>query len=365
MDNQTDRSTDVVCNFRIGDRVIVAVHPLLAGISGEITALPSPDAGIVALDGGTRERISLSCLKSANRLMSNDVPNGTSFNVEVLSSAPMTAEEARATIEQINRLCNQIRALLVELETREGYLALGFNSMAQLMNSNLFVKARSTLQKELLAGRIETQYLHVPVGTFSESHLRPLSKLKPEYYIEVLSQATQSAGDRPMTARDVSAAVATMLLTDKNAAKRSIVDVVKERTYVPLCERSSCRVEDAIVVRAFKNADLRPYDGYWGIVQYIGNNCFHIYISLKGETIQCREEEVEQIDMTDGDGREANRLRHRITLLSVSSRISNLLKADLEAVDYAILETIQRSLYLTPRQLMHLELMEKDYGVSQ
>ena len=59
--------------------------------------------------------------------------------------------------------------------------------------------------------------------------------------------------------------------------------------------------------------------------------------------------------MTEGD---------RITLLSVSSRISNLLKADLEAVDYAILETIQRSLYLTPRQLRYLEVMEKDYGVS-
>ena len=60
--------------------------------------------------------------------------------------------------------------------------------------------------------------------------------------------------------------------------------------------------------------------------------------------------------MIDGD---------RITLLSVSSRISNLLKAELEAVDYAILETIQRSLYLTPRQLRYLEVMEKDYGVSQ
>ena len=54
----------------------------------------------------------------------------------------------------------------------------------------------------------------------------------------------------------------------------------------------------------------------------------------------------------------------RTNLLSVSLRISNLLKVELEAVDYAILETIQRSLYLTPRQLMYLEVMEKDYGMS-
>jgi len=135
-----------------------------------------------------------------------------------------------------------------------------------------------------------------------------------------------------------------------------IVDVVKERTHVPLCDRSQCCIDDAIVVRAFKNTDLRSYDGYWGIIQHVGNNFYRVYISLKGETIQCKEEEVEYMDISEGD---------RVTLLSVSSRISKLLKAELETVDYAILETIQRSLYLSPRQMMHLELMEKDYGVSQ
>ncbi|OWY63872.1 hypothetical protein B7486_50485 [cyanobacterium TDX16] len=289
--------------------------------------------------------------------MSNDVAIATSFNVEVLADVAerMDEAEARGCVEQINACCNRIRWLLVDLEMRQGYLALGFASMSGLMKSDLFSQARSTLQLELKAGRIEKNCLNVPVGTFHESHLRPLSKLKPEYQPIAIEKAQQIAGSRNLVAKDVSAAVATMLLTDKNAAKRSIVDVVKERTYVPLCDRSQSRIEDAVVVRAFKNADLRPYDGYWGIIQHIGNNCYQIYISLKGETIQCKEEEVEFIDMSEGD---------RITLLSVSSRISNLLKADLEAVDYAILETIQRSLYLTPRQLRYLEVIEKDYGVS-
>ncbi|MDZ4877172.1 MAG: hypothetical protein CLLPBCKN_006607 [Chroococcidiopsis cubana SAG 39.79] len=359
MDSHTVSSMDVAsCNFQVGDRVMVAAHPLLAGRKGEITALPSPDAGIVALDSGGRERIPLSCLKLADCLMSNDVPVGTSFNIEVLASAEdrMSQAEAIQCVEQINHHCHQIRYLLVELDSRGGYLALGFASMSQLMRSQLFDKARSTLQKELQAGRIEKEYLNLPVGTMPERQLRPLSKLKPEHYSLALSQAGEIAGDRPLTEKDVSAAVATMLLLDKNAAKRSIVDVVKERTHIPLCERSQCRVEDAIVVRGFKNADLRPYDGYWGIVQHISEHFYHIYISLKGETIQCREEEVEYMEMSDGD---------RITLLSVSARISNLLKAELEAVDYAILETMQRSLYLTQRQMRYLEVMEKDYGVSQ
>ncbi|PSB41799.1 hypothetical protein C7B80_29525 [Cyanosarcina cf. burmensis CCALA 770] len=363
MDNKTVSSTDVAgYNFQIGDRVMIAVHPLLAGRKGEITALPSSDAGIVALDSGTRERIPLECLElireSSISLMSNDVPVGTSFNVEVLDDVVdrMSQAEAMQCVEQINHHCNQIRYLLVELDSRQGYLALGFPSMSGLMRSQLFDKARSTLQKELQAGRIEKDYLNLPVGTMPERHLRPLSKLKPEYYSVALSQAGEIAGDRPITEKDVSTAVATMLLSDKNAAKRSIVDVVKERTHVPLCARSQFRIDDVVKVRAFKNVDLRSYDGYWGIIQYIGNNFYQIYISLKGEMIRCREEEVESIDMSEGD---------RLSLLSVSSRISNLLKAELEAVDYAILETIQRSLYLTPRQLMHLELMEKDYGVSQ
>lgn len=127
MDNKIVSSTDgAVYNFQIGDRVIVTVHPLLAGMSGEITALPSPDAGIVALDGGARERIPLSSLeleqqaieleseqvvalesanrpldRATNRLMLNEVPVGTSvdietFDVEVLSVAsPMESEKFR------------------------------------------------------------------------------------------------------------------------------------------------------------------------------------------------------------------------------------------------------------------------------
>jgi len=264
MDNKTAcRTHAAVYNFQIGDRVTITVHPLLAGRRGEITALPSPDALIVALEGGGRERISLSCLelerqaleskneqvvalesanpsldRVTNRLTLNEVPTGTSvdietFDVEVFAvSSPMTQAEAKAVVEQINQHCHQIRVLLVELEMRAGYKALGYSSMKQLMLSNYFVKARSTLQKELQAGRIEKDYLNLPVGTMPERHLRPLSKLKPEYYSVALSQAQEIAGDRPMTEKDISAAVATMLLTNRNVAKRSIVDAVKERTYI-------------------------------------------------------------------------------------------------------------------------------------
>ena len=63
--------------------------------------------------------------------------------------------------------------------------------MSQLMRSSLFAKARSSLQKELQAGRIENHYLNVPIGTFSESHLRSFSKLKPEYYKSAANRGSE------------------------------------------------------------------------------------------------------------------------------------------------------------------------------
>ena len=196
MDNLTKSSTVAVYNFQVGNRVSITVHPLFAGRSGEITALPSPDAVVVALDGGGRERIPLSCLELSARLMSNDVAIATSFNVEVLADPEerMDEEEARHCVEQINACCNRIRWLLVDLELRQGYLALGFASMSGLMKSNLFSQARSSLQLELKAGRIEKNYLNVPPGTFSELHLRLLTKLKPEYQSIAVEKAKEIAG---------------------------------------------------------------------------------------------------------------------------------------------------------------------------
>jgi hypothetical protein len=58
-----------------------------------------------------------------------NVSIGTSFNTEILpTSAPMSQEEAKAVVEQINGLCSQIRFLLVELEVRKGYEVLGFKT---------------------------------------------------------------------------------------------------------------------------------------------------------------------------------------------------------------------------------------------
>lgn len=131
----------------------------------------------------------------------------------------MTEAEALRAIEEINSNLNRIRALLVELGERQGYTALGFENMSQLMQSSLFSKARSTLQRELQAGRIERHYLNVPVGTFPERHFRPLSKLKPEYYRSAFGRASNSAKGGLVTEKHVTLAVAELLRSDPGTPK--------------------------------------------------------------------------------------------------------------------------------------------------
>lgn len=48
---------------------------------------------------------------------------------------------------------------------------------------------------------------------------------------------------------------------------------------------------------------------------------------------------------------------------AVSKRIAALVQFELEPVEYAILEVLQRAKCFTPRQLLYLERIESDYGL--
>ena len=109
---------------------------------------------------------------------------------------------------------------------------------------------------------------------------------------------------------------------------------------------------DVVEIRAGANSALRPVDGYWGVITHVGTWSCSVHVSLKGEKFQCKGDELSKTDNC------AEELR------SVSERIAALIKLELEPVDYAILETLQKSYYLTPRQILFLERIEEDYALS-
>ena len=269
--------------------------------------------------------------------------------VEVL--APVMSEaEARQCIETIKGHAVSIRALLVDLEERRGFLALGYANMSACMEAE-FRQSRPTLVKELKAGRIEKQILDVPIGTFLESHFRPLSKLKPEYYKPAFDKASTLAGDRPVIAKDLAHAVAELLRSDPKASKKGIVERLKERdaTLPPIPYFDG----DVVEIRAGFNPALRKHDGCWGIVTHVGTWSCKVHISVRNVNLQCLPDEMDRVDP-----------KYTADILSVSQRIAVLSELDLDPVIWSILETLNRQSCFTQIQLNLLAWAEQQYGIS-
>ncbi len=291
--------------------------------------------------------LSLAVVENRFAETARELRNASVVPAETVEILPplMTEAEALQAIGEINSTLNRIRLLLVELEERQGYTALNFENMSQLMQSDLFSKARSTLQKELQAGRIERQYLNVPVGTFPERHFRPLSKLKPEYYQSAFEQASNLAEGRFVTEKHVSQAVAELLRSEPEAPKKGIVDQLRERnsTYI-----IPCKPGDVVLIdcdRSIKEP-YTQYNGCWVMVkERLAHGC---KVQLMGKDLCVIWIDLKEIDLINE------------TLESVAVRIGALLQQeDLDEMEREILEGYHRRQWFTDWQLNLLATIEK------
>jgi len=91
----------------------------------------------------------------------------------------------------------------------------------------------------------------------------------------------------------------------------------------------------------------------WGLIEQVGSFSYTVRISIARDTQQCKPEELTRIDE-----------EYTADIKAVAQRIKRLVELDLEAVDFWILEGLQRSTCFTTRQLLYLERMEADYGES-
>ena len=293
----------------------------------------------------------------ATRSLAPEVNNEVAIATRSLApevNSFMSQCEASDAVSRINNACGTIRELLVEIERRLGYKALGFDNMNQLLKSNLFNKAKSTLRLELVAGRIESENLKVPVGTFPESQLRNLAKLKNDYHAEAIERATYIAGSRPITASDITLAVAELTSSRPETRKQSIVDIIKEKTHIPYTETNAYANGDIVIINAGSNSTIRHLDGYWGIIERISSFAYHVCISVKSEVVLCKSDEMKRVELGKGD---------RTEIKSVSDRIAALQKSDLDDADDQFLDLLQRRTVWTQRQLLLLGRIEQDYGI--
>jgi len=90
----------------------------------------------------------------------NIVPQPETDVDAVIADSSMTAEEARRCIDEIKTYLNSVRVLLLNLDERRGWEALGYKSIRQCLKAELqgkLGKSVSQLYRELAAGKIERE----------------------------------------------------------------------------------------------------------------------------------------------------------------------------------------------------------------
>lgn len=125
--------------------------------------------------------------------------------IAVVGVPMMDQAEARSTVDAIKGHLDSARKLLLDLEEREGWRALGYSSWRECAQAE-FGQSQAYLYRQLAAAKIERD-LDSPIGEMPESHARALTQAAPADRERALDRATELAGDQPRTAKHVQAAV--------------------------------------------------------------------------------------------------------------------------------------------------------------
>lgn len=114
----------------------------------------------------------------------------------------MTKDEALSCVAMISHHMNSARAQLHDLYERRGWVALGYASWRECVETE-FGQSQNYLYRQLNAAEIESRILpNGKIGTIPEGQLRPLTKLTPMEQPVAWQEANERSGGKP-TARVV------------------------------------------------------------------------------------------------------------------------------------------------------------------
>lgn len=244
----------------------------------------------------------------------------------------MTKAEARRCVEAIKKHAVSLRQLLVELEDRRGWEALGYGNITACLVSE-FKNSKPVLVRELKVGRIEKHHLQVPIGTYLESQLRPLSKLSsPQEYQPTITKAHQLAGDTKLTANHVAQAV-NQRLNPTRFAKRTSPSKYKAGDLV----RIQCQ--------AGALPEQHLWNGSWAIVQSTGNiSCVRVLVGNR--EVDYMADDLDWDDNSDAE--------FRVNC----ERLLRLWQTELEPIEQTVLKELQQRQFFTELETQIVILME-------
>jgi hypothetical protein len=119
----------------------------------------------------------------------------------------MTTDEARTCIERIRTGLEDLRRLVLDLNEREGWRALGYKSWRECVTAE-FGQSQAYLYRTLTAAKIERELSPMgEIGALPERHVRELVRIKdPDVRREVWEEVRAEHGDQ-VTAEAIRAAV--------------------------------------------------------------------------------------------------------------------------------------------------------------
>jgi len=91
----------------------------------------------------------------------------------------------------------------------------------------------------------------------------------------------------------------------------------------------------------------------WGIIEHVGSFSYTLAIVIARDLQQCKESEMVKVDD-----------EYTEDIRAMEGRIAALIQFELEPVESAVLEVLQRSKCFTPKQLILLSFLEQQYGIG-
>lgn len=158
------------------------------------------------------------------------------------------------------------------------------------------------------------------------------------------------AGDRPVTAKDMSQAVADLLLNDPNAAKQGIVERLKEKPLV--LAKDFCKPGDAFILKELVEEE-RKHNGCWARASDVKE--ITVVVEVHDGTLTVKPENLQPIDEPDAR-------RQLPQLLKRIKRLRNVGLLDRAA--YNVLEDLGRHTYLTEVEEKLLCCLEEHYKLD-
>lgn len=357
-------------NLKIGSRATIkSNHPLFPSVICTITAKPSPDAAIVELQSGNRERILLqyleqlqqsdpNCLDLAENCTEQVVKDNLeqeptqkhphTNEVEVIEELTPDEERERHRLElKVERAFYEAGCALRELrdlrlyrsthKTFEEYCGdrFGFARRRpyQLIDAvsvvdNLCTNSSHSDWDENLC-TICTQILPT-----NEGQVRPLTKLQPEEQRSCWQKAVDLADGKVPTGKIV----------------KGVVERMREK---PLYKASDfCEVGDVFTLTRLEGSE-RKYNGYPCFAIELKH--FTINVDVYDTTLAVKPENLKKIDSPDV-------YRQLPVTLQRIRQLRN--KEQVDRGEEAVLAHLGRQMYLTDFEEKLLSFLEQEHGIK-